>query len=376
LGVAVGNGFARFAYALLLPAMREDLRWTYAEAGWMNTANALGYVVGAISGYLLLRRLHPSQLFTFGLLFTVVSLGVTGFRPELSWLTFTRIAAGIGAAWVFACGGALVAARFHTYPELRGAATGIYFAGAGFGIAVSGILINPVLAHGGNQGWPIAWVVLGIAAAVSSIWPLLEAQRIGGAANSTDSGALDLRGLYPSLIAYFLFASGYIVYMTFIFAWIRLQHMSLEFGTLIWVVLGLAVSGSPFLWRRALDAWNPTIILAASCAVTLIGTLVPTFTTSAFGVLISAGLFGLGMFIAPSSVAVLARRTMAPNQWAKTITLYTVVFSVGQAIGPVLAGWIADRFSLDGSLLFGAALLGGATLVALVRSSRVSDRMT
>lgn len=375
LGVAIGNGFSRFGYALLLPAMRDDLGWTYAAAGWMNTANALGYVVGAVSGYVLLRRFRPSQLFILGLLLTVVSLMATGFRSELWWLTSARIISGIGAAWVFAIGGALVSARYHASPEMRGTATGIYFAGAGFGIVASGILINPVIAYVGNHGWPIAWGVLGIVAAAMSIWPLVEAKRIGGAANATVSGTLDLRGLYPSMIAYFLFASGYIVYITFIFEWIHIQHMSLAFGTLVWVLLGLGVIGSPFVWRRVLGSWNPPVTLAASCAVTLIGTLVPTITTSAFGIVISAVLFGLGVFIAPSSIAVLAHRVMVPNQWAKTLTLFTAVFSIGQAIGPVLAGWVADRFSLDGALLFGAALLGGATLVALVQRSKVSDRV-
>ena len=47
LGPAVSNGIARFAYGLLLPAMREDLGWSYAEAGWLNTANAIGYLAGA-----------------------------------------------------------------------------------------------------------------------------------------------------------------------------------------------------------------------------------------------------------------------------------------------------------------------------------------
>jgi len=27
--------------------MRDDLGWSYAQAGWLNTANALGYVLGA-----------------------------------------------------------------------------------------------------------------------------------------------------------------------------------------------------------------------------------------------------------------------------------------------------------------------------------------
>ena len=42
LGVCVTNGFARFAYGLILPAMKSSQGWSYAEAGWLNTANALG----------------------------------------------------------------------------------------------------------------------------------------------------------------------------------------------------------------------------------------------------------------------------------------------------------------------------------------------
>jgi len=42
LGPAVSNGFSRFAYGLVLPAMRDDLGWSYTEAGGINTANALG----------------------------------------------------------------------------------------------------------------------------------------------------------------------------------------------------------------------------------------------------------------------------------------------------------------------------------------------
>ena len=49
MGPAVALGLARFAYALLLPAMRADLSWSFADAGAMNTANAVGYLAGAWS---------------------------------------------------------------------------------------------------------------------------------------------------------------------------------------------------------------------------------------------------------------------------------------------------------------------------------------
>jgi predicted MFS family arabinose efflux permease len=61
LGAAVSLGITRFAYGLLLPGMRADLGWSYALAGAMNTANALGYFLGALACPWLMRRFGPSQ---------------------------------------------------------------------------------------------------------------------------------------------------------------------------------------------------------------------------------------------------------------------------------------------------------------------------
>lgn len=375
LSVAAGNGLARFAYALVLPAMRDDLHWSYAEAGWLGTANALGYVLGAVSGYVLLRRLRPSRLFSLGLVLTFVALLLTSLRADLSWLTTTRVLAGVGTAWAFACGGALVAARYQSHPALRGTATGMFFAGGGFGIALAGLSINPLLAYTGSAGWPAAWLLLGLLATLASVWPIREARRIDGSANATSSEAMDLRGLWPSLLSYFLVACGYIVYMTFIFAWMGDRQLSWQFGTAVWLTLGGAAALSPFVWRRALDAWHPGVTLAASCVAMLLGTLLPILSASAASVLLSAACFGLGIFIAPAAVAVLVRKTMTPGQWAKGMIFYTVLFAVGQAIGPVLSGWVADRSSLSASMVFAAALLGLAGGLALIGLRRVSERM-
>jgi predicted MFS family arabinose efflux permease len=41
---AIGLGICRFAYALILPDMRDSLGWSYSMAGLMNTINAAGYL--------------------------------------------------------------------------------------------------------------------------------------------------------------------------------------------------------------------------------------------------------------------------------------------------------------------------------------------
>ncbi len=78
LGVTVTNGFARFSYGLILPAMQSDLGWNYAQAGWLNTANALGYIAGAVLTMLMIGRYSATSLFSFGLVTTNLALLATG----------------------------------------------------------------------------------------------------------------------------------------------------------------------------------------------------------------------------------------------------------------------------------------------------------
>ena len=86
--------------------------------------------------------------------------------------------------------------------------------------------------------------------------------------------------------------------------------------------------------------------------------------------------FALGLGLARFAYALLlVHRALESNQWAKGVTLFTVVFSFGQAIGPIGAGWIADSAGLTRSLYFGAALLAVASGLALIGLRRVSARM-
>ena len=368
LAVAVGNGLARFAYALLLPSMRADLGWSYAQAGWLNTANALGYVVGAVSGYLLLNQFSARTLFIVGLCLTFLSLGATGIHADVAWLSGQRLLSGIGAAWVFSCGSVLVQVRYRNAPHLSSSATGLFFAGAGIGIAASGLVIGPLLAILGDAAWPRAWLTLGALGAAASIWPLILATRtaVDAVSNYRSLDAVPLTRLGTSMAAYFFFATGYIVYMTFIFAWLGEQGLPWQFGTVVWTVLGIGVAVAPFAWRKLLDRWPGDRILSASCAVTLAGTLV-ALIDARVAVLVSAALFGLGVFIAPSAIAILVRQSLPPDQIARAMTLFTAIFAIGQAIGPVLAGSVADKQGLDASLAVGAILLGVAAILPLRR---------
>src|SRR5512133_2332950 len=94
LGTVVSLGITRFAYALLLPPMRADLQWSYTLAGAMNTANALGYLVGALLSPLVLRRVGVSRLLLAGSVFASLFMGLSGFFTEAAPLLLQRALAG------------------------------------------------------------------------------------------------------------------------------------------------------------------------------------------------------------------------------------------------------------------------------------------
>jgi MFS family permease len=109
LGPTVALGFARFAYALLLPAMRAELHWTYSLSGGINTANALGYLIGALLATPIMKIFGTKLAFITALFVTALALVGSGSSDAYVWLILVRGLAGIGGAIIFIAGGALTA---------------------------------------------------------------------------------------------------------------------------------------------------------------------------------------------------------------------------------------------------------------------------
>ncbi|MFZ2326435.1 MAG: YbfB/YjiJ family MFS transporter, partial [Rhodoferax sp.] len=141
LGAAVSLGITRFAYGLLLPAMRADLGWSYTLAGSMNTANALGYFLGALLTPWLLRRIGASAVLVLGAFLASAFMALSGFFTTTEPLLVQRLLAGVASALVFIAGGLLAARLGARAPAHSGFLIGLYYGGTGLGIALSAVLV-------------------------------------------------------------------------------------------------------------------------------------------------------------------------------------------------------------------------------------------
>ena len=145
LAPTVGLGIGRFAYALVLPDMRDTLVWSYSAAGFMNTINAAGYLVGALFASRMIRRFGLAASVRWGTLACVLSLALCAISGNFFVLSFARLLAGVGAAAGFVGGGALAATIAQSRPERANFLLSLFYAGPGIGILSSGLVAPFVL---------------------------------------------------------------------------------------------------------------------------------------------------------------------------------------------------------------------------------------
>jgi predicted MFS family arabinose efflux permease len=79
----------------MLPAMRQDLEWTYTKAAWINTANALGYLLGAALTLALAATTGRRRLFIGGMMLTTIALCASGLTRDFWMISVWRIVAGV-----------------------------------------------------------------------------------------------------------------------------------------------------------------------------------------------------------------------------------------------------------------------------------------
>lgn len=353
MGAAVSLGITRFAYALLLPPMRDDLGWSYALAGGMNTANAVGYLAGALVTPALMRRFGVSRLLVVGAVLASLFMAGSGFVTAAPALLLQRLLAGIASAWVFVAGG-LMAARLGEADASRGGLLlGIYYGGTGFGILASALLVPQVLqaAAGEPHGWAWAWWALAVASGVATVllaWagralPDRPAPVPAAAAPGAAPGApVALRRFGWALAGYGFFGIGYIGYMTFVIALLREQGASAGFVTLFYALLGIACIASSRLWAGLLDRYRGGQPQALLNGLLGVATLLPVLSASAPVALVSGLLFG-GVFLSVvASTTALVRHNLPSSRWAQGISVFTIVFAFGQIVGPTITGWISD----------------------------------
>jgi len=261
----------------------------------------------------------------------------------------------------FSTAGTLAAGLFPGDARRSALAIAILFGtGGGLGIVLTGGSLPLMLDAWGPASWPAGWMGIGAVSVCSLPLSLWAAFHLHAPVNTAQAelAPLPVRRMLPVMAGYACFGLGYFVYPTFLSAWMAEQQAGPGFTSLVWVMLGISLILSPFVWRRVMARYASGLPLALIMTCICMGSALPVVLPRGPVLLASAVIFGLAVFMAPSAVTNFIRQNLLPHAWGRAISLMTLVVAVAQIAGPYGAGLVADLFDRIGiSLLVAAGVL-------------------
>lgn len=342
-GAAIGVG--RFAYALVLPAMRVDLGLSFAQSGALGSANTGGYLAGALISHRVLGAVGYRRGLTASLLLQAVTLLLLVIAPAYPMLLGLRFAQGMLGAFVFVGGAALLLAS-----GARAAALGLYFGGVGLGIVVSPLAL-PLFAD-----WRAGWGALGALSLLLSLGAMTTLPGLREPEPPAAGSSGRLRSIAAALLAYGLYGAGYIGYMTFV-----TTGLTVPLGP-FWAVLGAGAMLTGWVWGPAVERLGPERALLAILTLLTLSSLFPLVVAVPY---LSAFLFGVTFLGVITAITALFRERLPTPAWPRAMGLSTASFALGQALGPGISGVVGDVLGgAAGALWAGSALLAAALVVA------------
>ncbi len=395
LAVFSSLGLARFGYTSILPAMQDALKLSNTQTGELQSWNLIGYLLAVVVAGILAAKYGPRVVISVSLVIVAAAMLATGVFPSFEAARLGRFFAGVGGGGGNVPSMGLVSAWFGT--KRRGLASGVGVAGSSVGLMVTGPLIPAILGRYGPEGWRVSWYALGALGLVVfvvcalllrnrpeevGLTPVAESQAESSARTAEKkASALDWGLVYKSrllwqlAIIYFAFGFAYVIYSTFFIRYLVKEagFTSAGAGTL-WFEIGVLTTISGFLWGSVSDRWGRRAGLVIVFCLQGLSFLTFGLSRELPAVYFSSALFGITAWSVPALMAALSGDVFGSRLAPAALGLVTVVFGIGQALAPYVAGAIADA-TLSFSLAFiiaGVVSLLGAAGSLTVRVSRAT----
>ena len=357
LTLAVAVGIGRFAFTPVLPMMQTDADLSLEAAGWLASANYVGYFLGALSAIWM--RVSAAIVIRFALVaiaFLTAGMGV--IHDQLAWLVLRGLA-GIASAWALIFASAWVLQFLATRGKER--LSGIVFGGVGLGIGLAGGFCLIFLRFSWSSAQ--AWIALGALAFLLTMasWPTyrrtIDTKVRGPEARQISTEAPPGSGGFVLVACYGLFGFGYIIPATFLPVMARQAIADPALFGWAWPMFGSAALVSTLAAGWLSARVSNRRVWAGGHVLMAFGVAVPVVWPGIAGIVLSSLCVG-GTFMVITLAAMQEARRVAPASSVSLMAVMTTAFAIGQILGPVLVSFVAnEQRGLDISLIAASTLL-------------------
>ncbi len=370
IAMAAAMGFGRFFYTPVLPGMIAGIPISSADAGYIAAGNFAGYLAGAILAGQGWAAGRERVIALSALAATAILMAAMALTTSVPAFVAIRFLAGLASALAMILTSSIVLPYAKQGGSRGHVVNFLHFGGVGLGIALSSALALIVNMAAGDaaHGWRINW----LAGAAITLAAVLLVQWMLPRPNGATERKVEppLRWKLPLVLlttSYGLFGFGYVITATFLVTIARQGDAGPVIEFLAWFVTGCAAAVS-------LLAWHPLAIrigLARSYTVAMgvlaIGVVCSVLLPPTAGALFGGLLLG-ATFMVITAYGLQLGGALAAESPRRALASMTAAFGVGQIIGPLVAGWAAEKsgsFALP-TLIATAVLIVCVTLAAIV----------
>jgi sugar phosphate permease len=370
-------GLARFAFGMLLPAMREALGMSYDEMGFLGTANFSGYLAAVAVVPLLLRRFSPRQMIASGL--ALIAICMFGIAAGESYLLILFLYSCVGIGSGIANIPIMVLVSFWFRRDKRGMAAGLIVVGSGFAIMFSGFVIPILNEKFIANGWRVSWMLLAVIVllvaliaaflirndpAEKGLSPVGHARDLEYDPSTNKGSFTSVRILSHLGFLYFSFGATYVIYGTFIVTTMVEEYAFAEaVAGRFWSWVGFFSLFSGTLFGLLSDKVSRKVGLMAVFGVQTMAYLLAGCKLGTIALFGSVVLYGIAVFAIPAIMAAAVGDYLGKARAAAAFSIVTFCFAIGQTIGPALAGMVAESTgTFTGSYLASAVVTGFAMI--------------
>ena len=377
IAMAIAMGFGRFAYTPILPGMMADLGLSPSDAGLIASANFLGYLIGAVLAGLGWAAGRERAIGLVSLLATAVLLLAMAVTDSMAGFIVIRFVAGVASAFTMIFLSSIVLGRAARAgnPHVQSA----HFGGVGMGIALSSLMVFLLadVSLAGLVSWRLDWLFGAVIAFAGTLLVSLMLQGETAVVRPAPEKPLVWsRPLVVMTLTYGLFGFGYVITATFLVAMAREGAADHTIEFLAWLVTGLSAAVSVFLWSKAVPRLGLVGVYLAGLVVEAVGLVLAVSLPLPAAPLVGGILLGI-TFLMVTAYGLQIGRALAPESPRKVFAFMTAAFGVGQIIGPIVAGWLAEgKGGYTLPTLIAAAVLLVCALMTAFEGRRISAAMT
>ena len=342
----VAQSFGRFAFGVVLPAVRNDLNLSNTVAGSLATANVGAYLAGTLAVAVLAGRYKLLRIMRMGFLVALAGLGLTAIAPNVWVVAIAMLCSGFGGAMIWIPAPVVAAAALA--PEKRSIAIGLVGTGMGTGVVFSSQLSSFIRSMSGDGSWRDVYVVLTaigliiLAANYLFIGHEQEQPRSGTGGFGGFTALRRMRGWLPLTAAYTSFGFMYLLVLAFLVA--RLEDdngWTSGQASLAFTLVGVAMilGGPAFIAFANRFSTRLGLCVAFAGWAVVVVLLLPGWPAVTLPGSVAVGLLFAGI---PTMITLYVVENTTMEDYGPSFAAATLAFGVAQMISPQIGGLLAD----------------------------------